>query len=563
MSLSLPSDASRDWRWVKFCDRWYGVDGYNPPITREADCTFRLMGLPRPSRPPVIVATGPGSVTNPYLKLRYSFYDPSSGRESRLSPFSSTIRADRVAVGVSGFLLPPVGASRLRIYANTLTSPDRAFFVSEVPFTSSVTLDWTQDTLGWEAPDVDGVPPIRRLICAIDNRLYMAGNISRDYGGQITLTNGRREFAFAGAGAPTYLAGQYLVGDRIMVGDLDREDAYIAEWDDVRQRGRLESRWPEAGGSYEYTIEEPRPAVMYSNFFEGGAPLPEGWDPRNVLYVPCQDNEEINGLCGVFGQAVPILAVLTERSIYYTSTRHEELRKAAAEIGTLSPGSVHRGWKDYLFYVGADAQIYAWAGSTSALVSGENRQRIEDTIDYARIDEVFAVYDPAIGQDYYWLPIDGGGFTCHWYDHSIGEAFWWQLDVDKAWPIPGENQSRVLVKDGSSYFLIGPECAYVVGNGAYSSRFLDEAPVGSWRVQRVWLRAVAATGDAITVAILDECGDEVSSAALTLDDCDVGPIVFRDRVNAIGVKLSWTAASEPTFALRSVDMEVVPCQSRH
>lgn len=560
MSFSLISGTT--WTWSRFHGRWYGVDGRNPPAVRLEDCTFRQMGLPAPDLAPVIAGMGAGGVVNRTLRMAYTFYDHVLGRESRLSPWSNQIRADHLKIGVSGFQLPYPGASRLRVYANLSVAPLRAFFVSEIPFTLSATLDWNDNTLGTEEfLDDQGLPPIGTTIRAIADRLYIAGTQEKSWTGQVILTNGTDFFELA-SGHDDF-PGAYLVGERLVVSSYPGlEHLYIRSWDSARLRGRLTSDWLKSSGTYSYTLKLPRPALYWSSHFPAGAALPEGWNTEeNVLYLPGEDSGDVTGLIGWGGPYSQHIFVMTEECLWATNLRHDPFQKIEVETGTRAPRSVHVGYRGLVYWVGTDGQIYAFNGRECVRASMEVQETLHARVNQDRTDEAFAVYDPKTQRQFFWLPEDVSAFFCLWWDHPSGQMFIADISAANAWAVDElsnatDQESFVLVKIGSSYFIIVYDGSSTAGAFDWKSAHFPRPGQGKYMVGRVLVQfnEVPDPAEEITLSILDEDGTTVATDTYDIDREDMYSF-FRSNVGAFQVRIQSTDRS---WEVRRIDLQIKP-----
>lgn len=547
------------WTWARFGERWYGVDGVNPPVVREDNCEFRAMGLPAPDRPPFILTLGPGKVTQARLTLAYSFYDPETGRESKLSPWSNMIRADSSKIGAYGFQFPPVGASRIRVYANQTFAPLQGFFVTEFTYVPSVTLDWSHETLGLEHLGQGGLPPIGTLITAFGNRLYIAGSQEKnDWGGTINLTEGSNSCTLSGSSYR--LPGKYLVGENLLVSGFDTRNVYLSSWDDVRELGTLEEPWEEATGSYSYSFLRNRSAVYFSDFFPGGAAMPESWDrDRNVLYVPLEDNEQVTGILGWGTPGMPTLVVGTENGLWVTSTRHEVLKPIETDTGTKSPRSLHTGYRGFVYFVGSDGQIYTYNGESSFHVSDGIKKYLEDNVDLTLLSSIAAFYDSSVQRDYYWFPDsqNSGEMFCLFYDHGTGQVFRADIDMDKVWFFDEPNESFILVKIGSSYYVLGffdNTNGTLPGSVSWTSGEVRREGFSVGVVGRAILHFDSATDEDITISLINDDGTVLDSATLTIDKVDPKAF-FRTQCGGFHVKLTSTGK---LWVLNHIDIEFYP-----
>lgn len=555
--------------WAWFCNRWYGADGINPPLTRiefdDGSCDFRAMGLHRPDAPPIVMAAGPGTIVNKNLRVAYSYYDSQDGRESLPSEWSTPIRADNHRVAVTGFLFPPPGADRLRIYANVEVSPLRGFFVTEVPFTMSLTLTWDDNTLGLEMPDSGGLPPLASIIKPIGNRLYMTGFDRRNpWGGWVQMWEGSNEFRIdMTPGSGDQIPGRYLIGERLIVQDsttgdyFEDRNLYVTEWDELTYTGKLQNKWKYATSPYDYWFEGQGKLLYWSGTGDLGAPTPEAWNiDDHYLYVPCEDNDRVTGLTGWGTRGVQSVCAFTEKSLWMTTVRHEQLVKTEVETGTISPFTVHTGYNGYLYWVGSDGQIYAFNGQNTDRMSKGVQQLLSKEVDCARLEDAWAAYDPKTQRQWFWLPKrDVSDLFLLWWDHQAGQTFKADMTVDVVRELVQEEDTFILVKIVDDWFTLGYLTGdQLVGDTEWVSGHYERPQHGETVVGRVALTFEEATGEGMTITLIDEKGQVQETQDLVIDDPTVRA-GFRSRMGAWKLKLE---SDGKLWVLRSIDIEDYP-----
>lgn len=135
--------------------------------------TVERVGIPAPITAPS-VATGGGTGLTGSFQYAYTFYDSTSGRESDLSPLSSTVSPSNQDINLTSIETTVAAANvdKKRIY-RTQNNGTLFYLVTEVTLATTTYTDSTLDSaLGVQSPDIGdhALPPDNSYICAYFNK---------------------------------------------------------------------------------------------------------------------------------------------------------------------------------------------------------------------------------------------------------------------------------------------------------------------------------------------------------------------------------------------------------